>query len=143
MSPVLTAPVTIRVGGRRVLRATPVRRGGDLLLLEADGTALSVDAPLASLLDRSDLIAALRPGGAPVEGFCGGPVRGVLRLRRVRGGAELTLELPDGTIHDAHEAPIRMLLPLIGAGPRGPGVAVLAKIEGVADGPVPAVHAVR
>jgi len=143
MSPVLTGPVSIRVAGRRVLRATPVRRGDALLLLEADGTEVSAAAPLAALLDRSDLIAALRPGGAPVEGFCGGPVTGFLRLSRVRGGAELTLELPDGTVRDAHEAPIRLLLPLLRAGPGGSGVAVLPKIEGGPDGSDPAVHARR
>ena len=110
MRSVLTGPVTIRVAGRRVLRATPVREGADLLLLEEDGTEVSAAAPVAALLDRTDLLAALCPAGAPVEAFWGGRVRARLHLRRQHGGAELVLELPDGTCLDAHDAPIRLLL---------------------------------
>ena len=111
MDAVLTGPVTIRVAGRRALRGVPVRRGAELLLREPDGTEVPVDAPLAALLTREDLIAALAPDGAPVETFWAGPARFRLRLRRARGGAELLIETPDGAVRDAHETPIRALLP--------------------------------
>lgn len=111
MDAVLTGPVTIRVAGRCVLRGVPTRRGSALLLIEADGTEVPADAPIAALLAREDLIAALAPDGAPVEAFWAGPARSRLRLRRARGGAELLIETPDGELRDAHEAPIRSLLP--------------------------------
>lgn len=111
MDAVLTGPVTIRVAGRPVLRGAPVRRAGELLLVEPDGTEVSADAPIAALLAREDLIAALAQDGAPVEAFWAGPARSRLRLRRTRGGAELLIETPDGELRDAHEAPIRFLLP--------------------------------
>lgn len=111
MSSVLTSAVTIRVAGRAVLRACPVRRGSGLLLVERDGTEISAETPVAALLDRSDLIAALRPGGAPVETFWGGTARFSLRLRRVAGGAELILEAGDGQEWDAHQTPIRAVFP--------------------------------
>jgi hypothetical protein len=111
MDAVLTGPVTIRVAGRPVLRGAPIRRGGELLLIEPDGTEVSAESPVAALLTRADLIAALPPDGAPLEAFWEGPARFRLRLRRVRGGAELTLEAPDGSVLDAHEAPIRAILP--------------------------------
>jgi len=111
MPPVLTGPVTIRISGRRVLRATPVCRGAELLLIEQDGTELSAQTPLAVLLDRTDLIAALGPDGVPVETFWAGVATFRLRLRRGRGGAELTIETPDGRELDAHLAPVRAILP--------------------------------
>lgn len=111
MDAVLTGPVTIRVAGRCVLRGVPTRRGSALLLIEPDGTEVSAAAPIAALLTREDLIAALAPEGALVEAFWAGPARSWLRLRRARGGAELLFEAPDGSVIDAHEAPIRSLLP--------------------------------
>lgn len=106
-----TGPVSIRVEGRRALRATPIRRGAELILLEADGTRISLETPVAALLIRSDLIAALAPEGALIETFWEGPAQFRLRLRRVRGGAELLIETPDGEVRDAHQTPIRVILP--------------------------------
>lgn len=111
MSPVLTPPLSIRVEGRRALRATPIRRGAELTLLEPDGTRISLETPVAALLTRSDLIAALAPDGALIETFWEGPARFRLRFRRVRGGAELLIETPDGEVRDAHQTPIRVILP--------------------------------
>lgn len=108
----LPEPVTIRVAGRVVLRAVPSRREGDLVLVQADGVAVSAAAPVAVLLDREDLIAALQPGGAEVEVFlAGNATHFLLRLRRLPGGLELVLEGLDGRYFDAHDTSIRAILP--------------------------------
>jgi hypothetical protein len=117
LSPVLTGPapegpVSLHLGGRRLLRAVLVTRGGTRVLLEADGTELSADTPLAALLNRADLIATLPPDGAPLDLFCRGSYRYRLRTLRVRCGAELVIETPDGRELDAHLTPIRALLPV-------------------------------
>jgi hypothetical protein len=109
---VLSGALTIRIAGRCVLRANPALQDGELMLFEPDGTGISAEAPVAALLDRTDLIAALAPGGAPLETFWEGPARFRLRLKRVRGGAELLIETPDGEIRDAHQTPIRAILPM-------------------------------
>lgn len=122
----LMGPVTVRIAGRLVLRAAPVRRGSQLLLVESDGTEISLKTPVAALLDRSDLIAALAPDGAIIETFQERTAWFRLRLRRTRGGAELIIETPDGLELDAHQAPILAVLPRllsVGSGPRRGDVA--------------------
>lgn len=111
MPAVLTGPVTIRVDGRRVLRGSPVRRGLELILVEDNGDEVSVRSPVAVLLARSDLIAALNPDGALIETFWEGSASFRLRLNRVPGGSRLSLQTPDGEDLDAHLTPIRSLLP--------------------------------
>lgn len=114
MPPVLTGPVSLRVDGRLILRATPMRRGSDLLLVEPDGGEVPAEASVAALLSRADLLAALRPEGALIETFWEGPARFRLRLRRVRGGMDLLIHTPDGELLDAHLTPIRAILPARG-----------------------------
>jgi len=103
--------VSIRVADRRVIRATPIRRQGRLILVEADGSEVSLEVPVTVLLIRSDLIAALSPDGALIETFWEGSASFRLRLSRVPGGARLSLKTPDGEDLEAHLTPIRSLLP--------------------------------
>lgn len=114
MPAVLTGPISVRVDGRLLLRATPICRGSDLLLVEPDGGEVSAETPVAALLSRADLLAALRPEGALIETFWEGPARFQLRLRRARGGTGLLIEAPDGEARDAHHTPIRAILPAPG-----------------------------
>lgn len=112
MDAVLTGSlVTIRVDDRVILRALPDRQGDEITLTE-DGTAISARSPVASLLDRSDVIAALQPGGARLTVFWRGGMEFGLQLRRLRSGLDLIIRTPDGRIFDAHEMPIMAILPV-------------------------------
>lgn len=112
MDAVLTMDlVTIRLDDRVILRALPERRGGEVILLEG-GAVISVLSPVASLLDRADVIAALRPGGARLTVFWQGDMEFDLHLRRLRSGLDLIIRTPDGRIFDAHEMPIMGILPV-------------------------------
>jgi len=107
--PFLTSPISIRLDGRRLLRADPVRRGGLLRLCEADGTEIDPRIPIAALLTREDLASCTRQVGAELIVFREGERRFRLRLRRRPGGAELIVVSPDGAEHDAHHTPISAL----------------------------------
>lgn len=108
MSSVLTEPISVRVDGRLVLRATLLPGGRQLR--EADGTEIGSDIPVAALLGREDLRAAARPEGAELLVFREGERRFRLVARRVPGGAELLVRSPDGSERDAHEIPLKGLL---------------------------------
>lgn len=110
MGTLLRGAISIRVAGRCVLRAEAAVRDGVLVLSESCGATLAPDLPVAALLDREDLCAALAPGGAAFEVFWERPWEFRLYLRRVRGGAELRIETPDGLDHDAQVLPLRALL---------------------------------
>lgn len=86
------SPLTIRVNGRSILRAFPDWRGNEPVLLDAD-VAIPVQGCIASLLDRTDLIAALQPGGTNLSVFWSGwSVNFQLQLRRLRAGLDLVIE---------------------------------------------------
>lgn len=111
MSAVLTSPVSVRVDGRLVLRAELLP--GGRRLREADGTEIGLDVPVAALLTREDVRAALRADGAELLTFRGGERRFRLLARRVPGGAELLVRSPDGTERDAHETSLAQILAVV------------------------------